>query len=237
MRKRRDPFAPERYELGEAPAYRFDFDRRGFLKRAGTGLVVVLLSRPVVALQESGRQGRTSRSLPEEVSAWLRIDSEGRVTVFTGKVEVGQNIRTSLSQVVADELCCPMEAVTMVMGDTDRTPYDRGTFGSRSIPTMARQLRRVAATARQTLLEGAAEQWGVTADTLTAHDGEIIDNAANRRASYGELTAGKPILKTVSETPSVTEAGEWRIAGRSHGKVNGRAFVTGAHQMLSGKEG
>ena len=68
--------------------------------------------------------------LPKEVSAWIHIGADGNVTVFTGKVEVGQNIRTSLAQAVAEELRAPFDSVTMMMGDTDLVPWDMGTFGS-----------------------------------------------------------------------------------------------------------
>ncbi len=86
--------------------------------------------------------------LPTEISRWLRIDADGMVTVFTGKVEVGQNIRTSLAQAVADELRIPLTGIQLVMGDTDRAPFDPGTFGSMTTPIMAAHLRRIAAAAR-----------------------------------------------------------------------------------------
>ena len=87
--------------------------------------------------------------------------ADGAVDVFTGKAELGQNIRTSLAQAVADELRVPVGRVTMVMADTARTPFDMGTFGSRTTPDMAPQLRRAAAAARQVLLDMAAARWGV----------------------------------------------------------------------------
>ena len=80
------------------------------------------------------------------------------VTVYTGKVEVGQNIRTSLTQAVAEELRAPLTSIRMVMGDTDLTPFDAGTFGSRTTPTMSPQLRKAAAAAREMLIDLAAEQ-------------------------------------------------------------------------------
>ena len=80
------------------------------------------------------------------------------MTVYTGKVEVGQNIRTSLSQGVAEELHLPVEQIELVMGDTQLTPFDMGTFGSRTTPTMNLQLRKVAAAARDLLIDLAAAQ-------------------------------------------------------------------------------
>ena len=102
------PWEPERYELASAPMYRFDLDRRDFFKLLGAGVVVVSVLRPAAWPQESGRT-RASRgdALPREIDAWLHIGENGKVTVYTGKVEVGQNIRTSLSQGVAEELRAP----------------------------------------------------------------------------------------------------------------------------------
>src|SRR5436190_9852328 len=142
----------ERYELFEGPLYHFEVDRRHFFKIAGGGLVVCLFAGEVEAQ-------RPRPAGPAELSAWLHISEEGKVTVYTGKVEVGQNARTSLTQVVADELRLPVAAVRLVMGDTDRTPYDAGTFGSGTSPRMAPQLRRAAAAARELLIDLAAEQW------------------------------------------------------------------------------
>src|SRR5262245_45530631 len=89
---------PERYELDAAPCYRFDLDRREFFKVLGCGVVVLLLV-DVAAAQESGggRRGGRGGARPAEISAWLHIGEDGTITVFTGKTEVGQNIRTSLT--------------------------------------------------------------------------------------------------------------------------------------------
>src|SRR2546421_652258 len=86
--------------------------------------------------QSHGRGGRRSA----EISAWLHIGEDGTVTVFTGKVEVGQNSRTSLTQAVAEELRAPVSSIRVVMADTELTPYDAGTFGSRTTPDMFAQL-------------------------------------------------------------------------------------------------
>ncbi len=72
--------------------------------------------------------------MPQEIGAWLHIGEDGQITVYTGKVEVGQNIRTSLTQVVAEELRAPLGSIQLVMADTQLTPFDMGTFGSRTTP-------------------------------------------------------------------------------------------------------
>ena len=113
-----------------------------------------------LSLRKSRAAGSGAASaLPQEIDAWLHIAENGKVTVYTGKVEVGQNIRTSLSQAVAEELHVPIDKIELVMGDTKLTPFDMGTFGSRTTPTMNLQLRKVAAAARETLIGLAAGQW------------------------------------------------------------------------------
>ena len=110
---------PERYELSAAPLYRFEVGRREFFKFLGAGVLVVSVLKPAMAAQESGgARQRRGDSLPKEIDAWLHIGEHGRVTVYTGKVEMGQNIRTSLSQAVAEELHVSIEQIEMVMGDT-----------------------------------------------------------------------------------------------------------------------
>ena len=143
-----DAVEPERYELRSGPLYRFEMLRREFFRLLSGGVAVVLWVKDAFAIQESGRRGRRENRFPEEIRAWLNIGEDGKVTVYTGKVEVGQNIRTSLAQVVAEELQVPLESIRMVMGDTDLTPYDSGTFGSLTTRVMAPQLRKVATAAR-----------------------------------------------------------------------------------------
>src|ERR1700722_20264563 len=150
----------ERYELFAGPAYRFDLERRDFFKLLGGGIVLLLAFDHPATAQESGRGGR-GQGLPQTISASVHIGEDGTVTVFTGKTEVGQNIRTSLAQAVAEELRTPMQSIRLVMGDTDLTPYDAGTFGSRTTPLMAPQMKKVGAAAREALIDLAADKWKV----------------------------------------------------------------------------
>ena len=81
------------------------------------------------------------------------------MTVFTGKTEVGQNIRTSLTQAIAEELRAPVASIKMVMADTQLTPFDMGTFGSQTTPQMASRLHKIGAAAREALLDLAADHF------------------------------------------------------------------------------
>jgi CO/xanthine dehydrogenase Mo-binding subunit len=209
----------------------FQLDRRNFLQLFGGGLLVCLTDAAAFA-QESGR-GFGGHELPKEISAWIHISADNRISVFTGKIECGQNVRTSLAQLVAEELMAPFDSITMVMGDTDLTPWDQGTFGSQTTPQMGPRLRTMAAAARQTLLEMAAKQLSCDAAALVVGDGKI--NAPNARQSltYGQITKGEKLVTTVSTQVALLPAKDWKIAGTPVPKANGREFVTGKHQYPS----
>ncbi len=148
-------------------------------------------------------------------------------------MEVGQNIRTSLAQQVAEELRVPFDSITMLMGDTDLVPWDAGTFGSRTTPTMGPQLRKMAAAARQVLVEMAAKRWNVEPSSLKASGAKVMGPQTGQSLSYGELTHGEKLVQTVSTEVALTPASEWKIAGTAVPKVNGRDFVTGKHKYPS----
>jgi nicotinate dehydrogenase subunit B len=220
---------PERYELKEPAPYHFDLDRRGFLRvlsAMGGGLLVVA-TVPVVAQQETGRGGGQARAT-DGLASWIHIGQDGRVTVYTGKVEIGQNIRTSLAQTVADELATPVTTIALVMADTDLTPYDAGTFGSRTTPTMAPQLAKAAATAREMLIDLAATKWQVPRQSLVAKDGAIRD-PSGRALTFGALTEGQNLTGVVSGQAPEEPRNQWTSRGTALHKVNARDIVTGRH--------
>ena len=218
------------HEVG-ASLHSFDLERRDFLKLFGGGILICVCSASTPA-QESGRV-RGTHELPKDIAAWLRIAQDGHVTVFTGKVEVGQNIRTSLAQQVCEELRTPMESISLVMGDTEQVPWDAGTFGSRTTPTMGPQLRTMAVAARDLLLNLAANAWQVDASTLVATEGKIRDPKSGKSTSYGELTHGQKLVKVIAGDPPFTPASQWKVAGQPVPKVDGPDFVTGKHQYAS----
>ena len=229
-----DSLEPERYELTAPPTYHFDVDRRDFFRFLGAGVLIVCVLKDARALQESGAsQGARGASLPKEIGAWLHIGEDGSVTVYTGKVEVGQNIRTSLTQAVAEELHVPVSAIQMVMGDTKLTPYDRGTFGSRTTPEMNLQLRKVASAARDTLVALAAERWQIDRKRLVAAGGKITDSESKRTVEYAALVKGKQLTETLPAEDPLIPAAQWTVAGQPLPKVNGRDFVTGKHRYPS----
>src|SRR5215207_5192102 len=224
----------ETEQLPEPSREHFHVDRREFFKILGGGIAVLLFAGTGVA-QESGQSGRRrgGGQRPAELGAWLHIGEDGLVTVFTGKTEVGQNIRTSLTQAVAEELRAPVASIHLIMGDTGRTPYDAGTFGSRTTPDMAVQMRRVGATAREALLDLAATALSTDRANLAIADGKIARVDTKQALTFGELTKGQQLMKSVTDQVSTRPAGEWKIQGTSVPKVDGRAIPTGRHQYAS----
>ena len=233
---------PERYELhaAESEARAWEAARREFFQFVGGGGIVVVFTldeAPVVAVQKTGtgRRRGPGESLPREIGAWLHVGGEdGSVTAYVGKVEVGQNIRTSLTQVIADELSLPRASVRLVMGDTDLAPFDSGTAGSRTTPITSPQLRKIARAARDVLLDLAAARPGsAERASLDVENGAVVDRATGRRFPFNELTRNQKILRAASQETDATSPQEWRAAGTSAPKVDGRAFVTGQHWYTS----
>src|SRR5262245_41738951 len=223
---------PERDELHAAPRYHFELDRRDFIKTLGGGVVVILTLRDAVLAQESGggRQGGGGNASPTDLGAWVHIAEDGTVNVFSGKTEVGQNIRTSLSQVAAEELHIPISQVRMVMADTDLTPYDLGTFGSMTVPRHAPLIRQAAAATRELLLEMAATQWSADKTDVVIESGKIRNRKTNQSLSFGQVTKGQKLVKVIATDLQTVPADKWQVAGHALTKVNGRDIVTGKHK-------
>ena len=195
--------------------------RREFLKRVG------LLGGGIVVYVSVGDPSSWARQ-PEDFNAYFRIGADGRITCFTGKIEMGQGVITSLAQMLADELIVPLASVDMVMGDTLLCPYDRGTFGSLSTPYFGVTLRRAAAEARAVLIQMAAEKLKVPSSQLTVKDGRVIDRMnPNRGVTYAQITGGKIIERRLKQSVSPLPASQHTISGKATGRTDARQKVTG----------
>jgi isoquinoline 1-oxidoreductase len=206
-------------------------DRRRFLKLVGGGIVVFMTIPDLRAIQQEGRPG-WGPQLPQDFNAFLRIGEDGRVTGFTGKIEMGQGVITSLSQMLAEDLAVPLDAVDMVMGDTDLCPWDMGTFGSMSTRFFGPALRAAAAEAKAVLLELAAENLQVAKERLKAKDGVVYEDGGQKKVTYAELAKGQKILRHLKgaalETPSeFTIMGKPTLRKDSIAKVTGKAKYAG----------
>jgi len=204
--------------------YNFTLDRREFIKLVGGGIVIFFTAGDPLTLQER-RQGR---GYPEDFNAYLLIGEDGRVSCFTGKIEMGQGIHTSLAQMLAEELDVPLNSVDMVMGDTKLCPYDSGTFGSRSTKYFGPPLRQAAAEARGVLIQLASEHLGVPAEKLMAKDGTIVArDDPNKKASYIELARGKKIERHLAKKPPIKHYSKHSISGKPTNRMDSEQKVTG----------
>jgi len=195
-------------------------DRRSFCKLLGGGIVVLITSKPADLFAQQQRRG-----YPEDLNAYLRIDEKGRVTLFSGKIEMGQGVHTSLAQMAAEELGVSLDAITMVMGDTDQCPWDQGTWGSQSTRMFGPAVRAAAAEARTVLMKLAAEKLGTPREQLVVENG-VVSNGS-RKVTYGELAKGKQIARLVDEKAVLRSVKEFKVIGKPAKRMDGREKVTG----------
>jgi isoquinoline 1-oxidoreductase len=201
--------------------------RRDFLRYLGGGIVVTVAADDLLALQEGRR--RFAQQIPDDFNAFLRVGEDGRVTCLTGKIEMGQGVVTSVAQMLADELEVQLEAVDMVMGDTDLCPFDMGTFGSMTTRFFGPLLRAAAAEAREVLIEMAAERLEVPRDRLAVNDGVVSDTAdAERRVSYAELANGQKIARRLGREAVLESVKDFTVVGRPVTRRDAVEKVTGA---------
>ncbi|PQA55707.1 xanthine dehydrogenase family protein molybdopterin-binding subunit [Siphonobacter curvatus] len=182
--------------------------RRDFLKTMGTLTIGFTLPSWVPEADElPGSLQRDPR-----IRAWLEILENGQIRVFTGKMELGQGIRTAVAQVAAEELNLPLSQVEVVMADTDRTPDESYTAGSASIENSAMAVRYAAAAARQKLLELAAKQWRKPVEELQFAAGTI--RWKNKQISWKELLNGKQLQDEVRGNVALKPKEEYQLVGK-----------------------
>ena len=201
--------------------------RREFIKATGAGLFVFFATGDLLLFTGEA----DSAPLPQDFNAFLRIGEDGRVSCFTGKIEMGQGIVTSLAQMLADELDVSFDTVDMVMGDTELCPYDSGTYGSLTTRVFGPALRQAGAEARMVLVGLAARRFGLTAEDLAVENGEIYDSGNPKtRISYSELTKGKRIEHFVQGNATPKKPAEFELMNRPMLHVDAVQKVTGKAQ-------
>jgi len=205
-----------------------DLHRRRFLA-AGGGLMVffALPVRPAFA-QEKASGPPLPGSLKESpyLDSWIRVDARGTITVFTGKAELGQGVKTAFIQVAAEELNVAPAAITLVTADTSRTANEGFTAGSHSMQDSATAIRAAAAQVRGLLLRGAAERLGVPAEQLVARDG-IISAASGARTGYGEVAAALQLHVESAPSPALKDPASYVVVGKPLPRVDIPAKATG----------
>ena len=160
------------------------------------------------------------------LDGWLAINADGTVTVFTGKVELGQGIGTALAQIVADELDVDLARIVMISGDTSRTPNEGVTSGSQSIEQGGTALRFAAAEARELLLSAAAAKLGANPSELTVRDGTVA-TADSKRTTYWEVTTADLLQRDATAKAKPKPPGARKVIGTSVQRRDIPAKVTG----------
>jgi isoquinoline 1-oxidoreductase len=183
-------------------------------------------------------QQLASEQDPTVIGDWLTFYADGTVLLRAGKAEVGQDIRTSLAQAVAEELRVPLQSVRTLFGDTAQTPFDMGTFGSRTTPVLAARLHKIAASARELFLARAAERWETRQDDLSVDDGNVMHLSSGRSIAYFDLLDDAEQIDgrldaPWSEDAPVTPPERWSTAGKAMPRAGGRDFVTGRHRYTT----
>jgi CO/xanthine dehydrogenase Mo-binding subunit len=210
--------------------------RREFL--ATTGALIVGFSglEAVATVFAQGQfDTRASHVDPTRLDSWLAVDADGMVTAYTGKCELGQGMFTVQTQLVAEELCVPVERVRLVMCDTDVCPDQGTTSGSQSTPTNFNEhnLALAAATARQALLRLASSRLNLQVEELEAVEGVVRSRSdGSKRIGYGDLVAGRKFEVPLDPTAKRRPPDSWTVLGKPTPRLDMVALATGRFEFV-----
>lgn len=157
---------------------------------------------------------------------FVRVGTDGRVTIWVNKSEMGQGVLTGLSQIIADELGADWSQLEAVQADADTRFGNQNTGGSTAVRTQFEELRKAGAAAREMLVQAAAQRWGVPAERLVARGGKVHDPKTGASLAFGELVAEAARLP-VPQNPRLKDPREFDFIGKPMPRVDSRAKVTG----------
>ena len=215
--------------------------RRAFI--AGSGAIVVAFGlRPRLGVAADAQNataggpaapsGAPAPELPGSLKTqpvldgWVRIDADGTITVFTGKAELGQGIKSALIQVAAEELVVEPSRIRLVTADTERTANEGYTAGSHSMQDSGTAIRHAAAQVRAILLAVAAERSGLPAAQLMFENG-VIRGPTGQRMTYAELAAGQSLHVEAQPQSVLIDPRRHRVVGKPMARVDIPAKVSG----------
>lgn len=204
------------------------------MKGAGAAAGLTIFWKTGVAARQEGNATPEPApadppSPPTELDAYLRVNEDGTVTLFTGKVEFGQGIATGFAQLIAEELSLPFESVDVILGQTDVAPYDLGTFGSLSTRVTGPRIRQAGANMRVWLTELASEELGIEPESLSLENGSVVaTDDADASISFADLASGKTSSREIDPDVELKDPSTYTVIGESiprpdvAQKVNGR---------------
>jgi nicotinate dehydrogenase subunit B len=202
--------------------------RRAFLARSGALVVTFSLAPWQVAAQENADGAKLPGSLDKAplLDAWIRVGADGSVTVFTGKAELGQGVKTALIALAAEELGIAPPSIVLVTADTSRTPDEGYTAGSNSMKDSGTAIRSAAADVRELLIERASAKLGVPPERLHAREGSVIADDG-RRIRFGDLAAQGYAEVRAKPHAKLKDPRSYTIVGTALARVDIPAKVTG----------
>jgi nicotinate dehydrogenase subunit B len=204
--------------------------RRGFLQAGGA--IVISFAFPVLASAQTATP-KEKLGLYAGLDSWLAVDAQGNVTIFCGKVELGQGVQTSLSQAVAEELDCPMSRISMIMGDTAIVPDQGTTTGSKTTQMGQPQLRQAAAEARAVLIELGAAKLGVAPDAVSIRQAVVFVKATPAKGvTFAELMGGKRFDRKMTGKVKFKAIADYTVIGQPVPRVDLPAKAVGSFEYV-----
>jgi isoquinoline 1-oxidoreductase beta subunit len=202
--------------------------RRQFLATGTAGGVALVVGFRLSAKAFASQAQDQEKKTPNPFDAWVRINTDGRVTLILGKSEMGQGIMTALPMILAEEVCVNWNTVKVQQAPTNPKIYDLGTGGSGSVAGSWLPLRRAGAAAREMLIAAAAQKWEVSPDTCKAEDGQVVHGHPTRRLKYGELVeaAAKLPIPNLNTVP-LKNSNDFIVVGHDTRRIEARAKATG----------
>ncbi|MBZ9731499.1 molybdopterin-dependent oxidoreductase [Salegentibacter sp. JZCK2] len=163
-----------------------------------------------ISVNEQSSQGVTQQS---RITDWLQILDDGRVRVFSGKMELGQGIRIAIAQVAAEELNMNVDFIEVKLAETSTTPNEGYTAGSQSVARSAMSVRKAAAAAAAILIARTAEKYEIKAENLYLKDGMVLSKDGDFRASFFNILDGVQIEEVVPENIQTKSKEDYEVVG------------------------
>ncbi|HEV7614162.1 MAG TPA: molybdopterin cofactor-binding domain-containing protein, partial [Steroidobacteraceae bacterium] len=206
---------------------------------AGTGALVISFSSVsrLLGQQDNDNAPPNGAPLPGSlkespfVDSWIRIAADGSITVFSGKAELGQGIKTALLQVAAEQLDVPFGALKLVTADTSQTANEGFTAGSHSMQDSGTAILHAAAQARAMLVAEAARRFSVTPDQLKTANGSVM-TSDGRKISYGELVANEMLHVRAQPQSPLKDPATYQVMGKPVRRIDIPAKVTGGEAFV-----
>lgn len=207
--------------------------RRDFLAHSlqSAGVLTIGFHLPSNVLAQTPAAKRTSLDF-NEVDGYFSIHADGRITLYCGKVDLGQGIRIAIPQMAAEELGIDVAKIQMIDGDTALTPNQGPTAGSSGIMRGGVQIRQAAATARQALIAMAATQLNIPVDSLDAIDGEVRPIGGGKGIAFQDLIGHQQFKLKIDNKAKLRNPNTYRYVGQGLPRPDVPAKVTGTHVYI-----